>query len=229
MIAAVSAAALVAVVLSSLRIRPGHRTRDAEPGPGATSTAPSMVPSAGHRGAHRLGRPVPAAGPAEIAAWCDALAREVRSGATVVAALRSVEAPRGAMYDEVRHRLGRGVPLATALQVAPASVDEQAVLTVLAACALHGGGAAEPLDRLANTLRRRAADAAERSVHSAQARLSAIVMTVLPGGVLVLLLSTSGAVRDVARSPLGLAVISLGLGLNLIGWWWMRRLIGGAR
>ena len=54
-------------------------------------------------------------------------------------------------------------------------------LGVLHACADLGGPAAQPLDRTASTLRARAADLADREVHSAQARLSAVVLTLASG------------------------------------------------
>ena len=101
-------------------------------------------------------------------------------------------------------------------------------VTVLAACATSGGPAAEPLDRAAAVLRGRAAASAERRTQSAQARMSAVVMTVLPVAMLALLIATSGSVRDAVRAPIGLVVIAAGLSLNALGWRWMRRLIDGA-
>jgi tight adherence protein B len=102
-------------------------------------------------------------------------------------------------------------------------------VVVLRACAEHGGGAAEPIDRTAAALRQRAAVAGERRTHSAQARMSASVMTLLPGAMLGLLLATSASVRSAAVRPSGLAVVVLGTMLNLAGWWWMRRMIEGGR
>jgi tight adherence protein B len=208
------AGCLTALVLSACRIRPDHRLRGPTPVP---ATRPTWRPRWPRRSRHP--------GPAELAAWCDALAREVRSGVSLGAALRSVPAPDDTVLVAIRHGLARGLPLADAVAVPAATADEQAVLTVLAACAHHGGAAARPLDQVAATLRRRAADAAERSVHSAQARLSALVMTVLPGGVLVLLLATSPSVRTITASPMGAVVVTSGLLLNALGWTWMRRII----
>jgi hypothetical protein len=58
--------------------------------------------------------------------------------------------------------------------------------------------------------------------------MSALVMTCLPGAMLVLLMSTSGSVRGAATSPAGLAAIGAGIALNAAGWGWMRRLIARA-
>lgn len=216
MTTALLAGCLVAVVASMTRIRPDPRLRDAPPAPRTRRPAPRLP-------LRRPARP----GPTEIAGWCDALARELRAGTSLGSALRTVHPPAGSSLDGIPHRLARGVPLTEALSVVTRSADEQAALTVLAACADHGGPAAQPLDRLAAMLRRRAADAAERAVHSAQARLSALVMTLLPGAVLVLLLTTSPSVRAVTATRLGGFVILLGLGANALGWWWMRRVIVG--
>ena len=218
MIAGLLAGCLAAAVLSTWRVRPDHRLRDVSP-PRHARRAP---PRPWRRRSAR-------AGPAEIAGWCDALARDVRSGASLAAALRAADPPDGTSLAHIPHALARGRPLAEALTVPTPSADEQAALTVLAACAHHGGPAAQPLDQVAATLRRRAADAAERAVHSAQARLSALVMTVLPGAVLALLLTTSPTTRASTGSPVGVAVVAVGLGLNVLGWLWMRRIITGRR
>ena len=121
----------------------------------------------------------------------------------------------------------RGVPVIDAIGQTAADRHLDLALTVVRACATAGGSPAEPLDRAASALRARAADAADRSVHSAQARMSAIVMTALPVAMLLLLTLTSPAIRRAALSPLGLTCITVGAVLNLAGWRWMRRVIGG--
>ena len=254
MIAGLLAGLLTATVLAACRVRPDHRLRDSTapittPTP-TRSTTPTTLAAAGHRPAHgsrivprhlgsrflgsrfpgsRLGR-TRRPGTEEIAGWCDGVARDVRSGRSLAAALRTIDPPDGTCLAAIPHALARGRPLTDALSVPDPSPDEQAVLTVLTACAHHGGPAAQPLDQVAATLRRRAADAAERAVHSAQARLSALVMTVLPGAVLSLLLVTSPSTRATTGSPVGVAIVVVGLGLNVMGWLWMRRIIvGGTR
>lgn len=219
------AGCLVVAFASAVRIRPDPRLRGSPPIAAARRgrcLRPRLL-----RGMRLLQRRTPSCGPADIASWCDALARELRSGASLGAALRTVTPPVGSSLADIPHRLSRGQRLADALALPNVSPHEQAALTVLAACAEHGGPAAQPLDRLAGVMRRRAADAAERAVHSAQARLSALVMTLLPGGVLVLLLTTSPSVRGIVGTPLGAGVVGAGLGLNGLGWLWMRRIVVG--
>ncbi len=164
-----------------------------------------------------------------VATWCDELARAVSTGSTLVAAIRQVEpAPEcGAAIGSIRLALERGAALQDACSIECGSHDLQLALTVLRACAAQGGSAAEPLSRTAATLRGRAADAADRLTQSAQARLSATVMTILPACMLVVLLASSGAVRGFVASPAGLMVVAFGAVLNTSGWRWMKRLIEG--
>ena len=169
-----------------------------------------------------------APGPEHVAAWCDGLAGAVRGGSTLSAAIGEVDPPSSctATVETIRLALHRGASLrqACAIDSCPAQLD--VALTVIRACAGHGGSAAEPLSRTAATLRGRAADAAERRTQSAQARMSAVVMTILPVCMLSLLLLTSGSVRMFVGSPDGFGVVVIGAALNVAGWRWMRHLIG---
>ncbi len=131
------------------------------------------------------------------------------------------------MIDPITLAVDRGRALTDALDVRSPSPHLALALSVLRACTANGGPPAEPLDRAAATLRARAVAAAERQTQSAQARLSAVVMTVLPVAMLVLLLLTSSATRAAAGSPLGVLAVTIGGALNLIGWRWMRRIITG--
>ena len=130
----------------------------------------------------------------EVASWCDDLARLMRSGSSLASALRSA-APGPALAPIVAPiglALDRGDSVAGATRrVAWHGASVDLALGVVRACADLGGPAAQPLDRTAATLPRRAADLAERQVHSAQARLSAMVLTLLPLAALALLVATS--------------------------------------
>jgi tight adherence protein B len=168
---------------------------------------------------------------ADLASWCDALARALRGGTTLHHALRTVAPPQGAAESLAPALLAleRGLPVGRAVaDVRGASSDLDLVLVVLRACADNGGAAAEPIDRAAAALRQRAALAGERRTHSAQARMSALVMTLLPGAMLFMLAASSASVRAVVLTPVGLVVIAAGAVLNVAGWSWMRRLIGSA-
>jgi Flp pilus assembly protein TadB len=169
--------------------------------------------------------------PIALAAWCDALARALRGGATLRHALCRVPSPASvaAQLAPVLLALERGASVSTALADFDAgSHDLDLVIVVVRACAEHGGSAAEPIDRAAAALRQRAALAGERRTNSAQARMSALVMTGLPAAMLMLLTITSGSVRAAATSPVGSIAIAIGALLNIAGWHWMRQLIGRA-
>lgn len=183
----------------------------------------------GLRQHRRRPRRSPTATAAEVAVWCEGLARVVRGGSTLGTALRTTDPPAScsAHIDEVVLTLDRGSRLADALAGPTPSPHLDLAVTVLRACAINGGPPAEPLDRAAATLRGRAADAAERQTQSAQARLSAVVMTILPTAMLALLFATSSTTRTAAMTPIGSVAIALGAALNIGGWRWMRRIIAG--
>ena len=167
--------------------------------------------------------------PGPAAAWVAELSRELRAGATLRGVLASVipSEPRlaGATAG-LRRSLARGGELPAALGgLQPNSSHVDLVRSVLLACATVGGSAAEPLDRAAATLRARAADLEERAAQSAQARLSARVMTLLPVGALAFLVVGDPGVRAVVTSPTGVALLSLGGVANVAGWWWMGRIV----
>jgi Flp pilus assembly protein TadB len=165
----------------------------------------------------------------DVACWCDDLARLVRSGSSLAAALRSASAGPALtpILAPIKLALDRGDSVAGATRrVARHGASVGLALGVVRACAELGGPAAQPLDRTAATLRARAADLAERQVHSAQAQLSAIVLTLLPVAALALLLATSAPSRAAVVGPSGMLCLGAGAALNATGWWWMRRIIG---
>jgi Flp pilus assembly protein TadB len=135
------------------------------------------------------------------AAWCEDTARRVRSGDTLRVA---ADRPRPPAVD----------------------ADRRLLDGVLADLDRHGGASAEVLDRCAERLRARAADRREIRLQSAPARLSARVMTLVPMVTLALLTATNPGVRAHLATTAGLVALTVGGGLNLVGWRWMRRLIG---
>ena len=212
--------ACVLAVAAALAPTPQARQPQAE--------SPPTPPQPRRRGGITVRRTAGHADPSTLAAWCDALARAVRGGVTLRHALCTVPPPDriAPTLAPVLLALERGAPLAAALaQIESTSHDLDLVLVVMRACAEHGGPAAEPIDRVAATFRQRAALAGERRTNSAQARMSALVMTCLPLAMLGLLVTTSTSVRHAALSAVGATAIVLGILLNVAGWGWMQRLI----
>jgi tight adherence protein B len=172
-----------------------------------------------------------ASGPLEaLAAWCDDVARGLRLGASLHAALATDPTPPGlaAVVRAATH--GEAVAEA-ALRADARSRREhddatRFVLRTLAIASLGGAGAPHALERTASALRDRAAAAANRRAQAAQALLSMRVLTWLPVVVLAWLLATSDAARDfVVRSPRGWACLVLGATCNALGRRVMRRLV----
>ncbi len=104
------------------------------------------------------------------------------------------------------------------------AADLTLVAHTLDLCARVGGNQAAMLDGAASTLRARSAIRAEARAHSAQARLSVRVLTVLPLVVAAWTASSAGG-RAALTSPIGLACLAAGAALDIVGWWWMRRLV----
>ncbi len=167
-----------------------------------------------------------------VAEWCDDLARQLRSGSTLRDAMTTTlpndPATRRAT-DELRRRLDRGRSMADACESpGNAGTHLRLAIIVITTAARLGGSSAPAIDRTAGTLRQRAVDADERSVHAAQARLSAHVLTAVPLAMLLLLVIADDDVRATTTSTLGATCIAVGLSLNAIGAVWMRRIIGTA-
>ena len=104
----------------------------------------------------------------------------------------------------------------------------EATAGALALSATVGGRAAESLDALAASLRDRLAVADEARALSAQARYSAWVIGIAPIGYIV----TSAAVDPRSLHLLlgtmgGRGVRAAGIGLELLGVAWMRRIVRG--
>jgi Flp pilus assembly protein TadB len=179
----------------------------------------------------RLVRGMTQPGPDDVADWCELVARSLRSGSSLTAAVTAgaeADSSMATVVEPVVRHVTRGEPLVVALDrsgVDPASPAGLA-FAVLRSCARFGGPAAIPLERAAATLRVRAAVASEQHAQSAQAQLSARVLTLVPIALLGLLVVTDAKVRAALGTSAGLAVVGLGGLLNVAGALWMRRIIG---
>jgi tight adherence protein B len=165
-----------------------------------------------------------------VAAWCDDIARRIRSGSTLrdaVATLPADPATERATAP-MRLALDRGASVTDAIvRVDAGGPHLQLALGVIATASRIGGPAAASIDRAAMLLRQRASDLDERATQAAQARLSSHVMTAVPLLMLAVLVATDDDIRSVVTSPIGSVCVVAGLALNAAGWWWMRRIVGG--
>ena len=160
----------------------------------------------------------------------DELAADVRSGGALRGALESAATARMGHQRTAtvaRARIARTIldsidsPAASTRLTAATAVATQAITAAL----LLGGSQALALDSAASLLRERQAVALERSAHSAQARLSARVMTIVPVAFTAWVLLTNDQARAATATPFGSAALAAGVLLNLTGWMWMRRVV----
>jgi Flp pilus assembly protein TadB len=160
----------------------------------------------------------------------DDLAADVRSGGALRGSLESAAAAQidhGRTAAAARTRIAHAIldsidsPTRGTRLTSEAAVATQAITAAL----LLGGSQALALDSAASLLRERHAVALERAAHSAQARLSARVMTIVPAAFTGWVLLTNDQARAATATPFGSAALATGILLNVTGWAWMRRVV----
>ena len=161
-------------------------------------------------------RRTPRATATEWAAFLDTTSTEVRSGSSLIAALAHARSRHPTLAARVFSFDGNADP--------DLAVVAQSVSTALEL----GGPVAATLHHGAALLRERAAQRAEAMAYSAQARLSAKVLTAVPLVFTVWSATTSATLRRAITGSTGLTAALAGLACNAVGWWWMRRIIARA-
>ena len=166
----------------------------------------------------------------ELAAVLDNVARRCAAGDTLSAALvRTMDgSDRTHPLVPIARAISAGRTVHDALGIANDTPEVAYALHVLRLTANHGGNVGESLDRAATALRERHAIAQERVAQSAQARLSAQVLTLAPIAFAGWTVATSADVRSFAVTVPGAVAVVAGLALNIAGWRWMQRTIRGA-
>lgn len=174
----------------------------------------------------------------ELPTELDRLASAVRAGATVRGALQSADpasadGPAAVALAEVGGDLRRGRPFAEAVDAFAARQPSRAtslVATSLVLAATAGGSPARALDGAAATLHERREAERDLRAAAAQARLSALVISVAPLGFAALAAGTDPRVLAfLLGSPAGVACLLLGLGLDAVAAWWMHRIVAEPR
>lgn len=203
-LAALSAALLVVAVAGPLRSRLVGGRGGA---PRRTRRARTHPPSA-----------------AQWAALLDAVSSELRTGSSLAVAVHHA-LRRAAPNGEV---LTAGSSLTSIDGAHAAHPDEAVVVHAIGTARAVGGPMAATIDAAASLLRERAAVRGEAQAHSAQARLSARVLTGVPLAFAGWSTLSSSSFRSAIISPIGLISAAFGCAANLAGWWWMRRIVGRA-
>lgn len=182
-----------------------------------------LVPSAARTRSRRADR-------VDLADLLDAVARQVRTGTSVPAALvASVNASAhlAPWLDDVLRRCRSGDAAHGRLPVSTPHDREGRIAhraLVLAGTSQHG-----PLEHGASIIRLERSLRAERRAAVAPVRASVRILTLAPVALLAWLLARSPEVRaTVAGSPAGLGAVLAGAALNLAGRSWMGRIVSGA-
>lgn len=183
-------------------------------------------------------RLIPDAGSAEwqvrrLAPLLFAIARELRGGATVHAAVQAVArdpAVAGASFVDLARRVAAGAPVVDELHRWAARLDHpdaDLVRAVLGLGVSTGGALAATLERAAERIADRAELQREIRALSAPARASALLLTVAPVAFLAVLAAVDRRVLHTATGhPVAVVAVGVGFVLNGAGWLWMRRLAG---
>ena len=191
-----------------------------------SAAAPRMVR---HRNASRAARRAEEQLPDAISA----LATAVRAGRSLVQALSlaaaEVPEPVGSTLRVAADRIALGTPLDEALRrwaIDLGGPDARVAAGVLRLHHRTGGALPAALEELAATLRARRSGARELRSLTAQARLSAGILGLLPIGFFLFL--SAVARRDIQAaytSTVGATAIALGLGLQAGAFVWIRSLL----
>ncbi len=162
----------------------------------------------------------------------DRLAAALRSGSSLSLAFDEVgtdlDPPLGPEVRALGREAARGRPVVEVLDDWSSAHDDpgtRLAASALVLAALVGSAPARAIDGVAATLRERLDLAAERHALAAQARTSALVLSVAPVGFAGLLVVGDTAAADfLLGTPAGWVCLALGLGLDACGAWWMTRL-----
>lgn len=172
-------------------------------------------------------------GEEQLADAVTAISAGIRSGRSLPQSLAyardEAERPLREGLDRLVGRVDVGMPVSEAVSAWAEELDSEDARLVTGVLELHrrsGGDLPSVLDGLSATLRERCAAHREVRALTAQARLSGVILGVLPIGFFgFLLLTSSGEMLDAITTPLGRTALGVGLGLEVLAFLWIRRLL----
>lgn len=184
-------------------------------------------------GARRARRAAAALRDEQLADAVGALTSALRAGLSVPQALaytaKEAEPPLADDLHALVDSLGAGVPASHAICAWTEGVGTDDARLLGAVLELHrrsGGDLPAVLEQVAATIRERVAAAREVRALTAQARLSGLILGVLPIGFFAFLWMTSRReIEGALGTTAGMASIAIGLGLELAAFVWIRRLL----
>jgi tight adherence protein B len=177
---------------------------------------------------HRRSRLVAAAVPATL----EEIASELRAGGTLATAVHRIAAGDGHLahdFARVEARAHLGASFGDAMRSWGAerrAYGVDAAAGALALCSGLGGRSADALDALASSLRARLSVLVEARAQSSQARMSAVVIGSAPLAYVAFSAAFDPrSVDALVATAGGRLCAAVGLGLEVVGVWWMRRII----
>jgi tight adherence protein B len=161
------------------------------------------------------------------------LARAVRAGHPMAAGLKMVaddsSEPLASEFRRVFEEQRFGLPLEDSLVGMSSRVaipDARLMVTALLVQRDVGGNLAEILGRIAHMTRERFTINRQIRVFTAQGRMSGNVLSALPIGIaLVLLLINPDYILTLVRTPIGRLLLGIAVTMQLIGHFWIRRIV----
>ncbi len=163
----------------------------------------------------------------------DFIARALRAGHSFSNVLQIVgnelPEPLSGEFRIVREEINYGAPMNEALHAMAARIPLTDLRYLIIAVLIQresGGNLAEILGNISQIIRARLKLVAHVRVLSAEGRMSALILTMLPFAVLGLMLMTNPKyVSLLWTDPSGMRMMWYGLGLMLLGGVWMRKII----
>jgi tight adherence protein B len=167
----------------------------------------------------------------------EAMASSIAAGGSVAAAVEraasGAPSPLDVELRSVVDLVHRGVPVTVAVDrwSVRSEADGARLVAAAVSLGLHAGGEVDAALRgVAATLRERRSLDREVRALSSQARMSAAVIAVSPVAFgVVATLTDPATARFLFGTRSGAACLAAGATLDLLGWWWMRRISGSVR
>ncbi len=163
----------------------------------------------------------------------DTLARAVRAGHAFTTALEliatEISEPVAGEFRQLYEEQKFGLPVREALLNLTDRVPLVDVKFFVTAVMLQretGGNLAEILDNLSYVIRERFKIQRQVRVHTAQGRMTMVLLMALPPAVVVMMLTLNpGFIRPLFTDPLGHTLVVAGITLQTIGYFFIRRII----
>jgi tight adherence protein B len=162
-----------------------------------------------------------------------ALSAAVRAGLSVIRgleeAVRDAEEPLRSTLEGLLHRVEVGEPLEEALAGLAVDLRSSEAGLLVTALSVHrrsGGELPAMLEEVAEIIRQRVDARRQVRALTAQGRASGAVLAVLPVAFVTLLSGTSGdGLGAFYRTPVGVALLSVGLLCEALGFLWIQRIV----